>query len=828
MHQVRRNSGGRLPYNTPSPLRSPVPLPPPNESGDDFDLEAGTPEPLLRPTSSPEFHNRILDSRPLNSHVGDESDSSDDNSERSFSSPPTSQPPAAAPANVPSPPNPTPPADILKSTPSSPPAYNPLVSFLLHLHSIPPTHPIAIWTDRFVLLVHVYNLIVVPLTVAWTCALMSPTIYAFSYLGDAILLWGMGVKCFVEFDDEFGIVEKDTKAIARKWLVEDMGWLHVVGSFPWDAVVLGLAMAEGKECQLLGSPDLWRIWALVRVLRFIPMSRLAKCFLDWKVPRMPIPISRLFKNILFVIVIAHLSACSFWVLSSSGTPYDSWVVHKQLIVDANNQEVPLFRRYLMSYYSSQKALFFSLREMYSEAEKVYTIIETLIAAVVNGSLFGNLSSIIRHMDSSAAEHKAAEAHQFQTRTLEKYMQDKAFPPELQERILSHNHHSFIRTLGMDEQNVFAGLPKVLTQDVANHLYYDLVLALPLFKGCDSAFISSITRAVKPLTLLAGWYVFRKDDEAQEMYFIRNGSVEVCSADGMTVFVTLKTGGFFGEIALLENCKRTASVRAAVNTDLCFLSRSDFEDLLNAYPIAREQIMRTVEERKEADRKRAAEAAEAKRVAEEQERAKQRAKELKEAKAKRSIKKGKAPAAGGLSKLSVGLGSKLSLSRNSIGGSQFSIGSAGKNRLQQVLSGLRGSRQSGMMDPARLSEILQNSQHSIVEMMRSPSIVEGRVVEVMRSPSTVEGRVTEMMRSPSTVEGRVAELMRSSSSGEGRLTEMTRSHPTVRDMERSSSSWHRSRGSGEGQTQGSGLALELPRSDSGRGRFGRRASGEAMR
>jgi hypothetical protein len=50
--------------------------------------------------------------------------------------------------------------------------------------------------------------------------------------------------------------------------------------------------------------------------------------------------------------------------------------------------------------------------------------------------------------------------------------------------------------------------------------------------------------------MAGWYIFRKDDEAEEMYFIRSGSVEVCSADGKIVFVTLKKGSFFGEFWLV--------------------------------------------------------------------------------------------------------------------------------------------------------------------------------------------------------------------------------------------------------------------------------------
>ena len=91
---------------------------------------------------------------------------------------------------------------------------------------------------------------------------------------------------------------------------------------------------------------------------------------------------------------------------------------------------------------------------------------------------------------------------------------------------------------MDEATIFEDVPKILQQDITNELYLGLVSSLPLFKGCDPAFLYSITRAVKPLTLMSGWYVFRKDDEANEMFFIREGVVEVCSADGATVFVNI--------------------------------------------------------------------------------------------------------------------------------------------------------------------------------------------------------------------------------------------------------------------------------------------------
>ena len=48
-----------------------------------------------------------------------------------------------------------------------------------------------------------------------------------------------------------------------------------------------------------------------------------------------------------------------------------------------------------------------------------------------------------------------------------------------------------------------------------------------------------------------------------MFFIHRGAVDVVSEDGKMVFDTMKSGRFFGEVALLFSCPRTASIRYVV-------------------------------------------------------------------------------------------------------------------------------------------------------------------------------------------------------------------------------------------------------------------------
>jgi CRP-like cAMP-binding protein len=62
-----------------------------------------------------------------------------------------------------------------------------------------------------------------------------------------------------------------------------------------------------------------------------------------------------------------------------------------------------------------------------------------------------------------------------------------------------------------------------------------------------------------------------------MYFIQHGKVAII-VNGFRV-ATLSDGAFFGEIALLGDVPRTATIRAASNTVLYRFDRADFVTIL---------------------------------------------------------------------------------------------------------------------------------------------------------------------------------------------------------------------------------------------------------
>ena len=84
----------------------------------------------------------------------------------------------------------------------------------------------------------------------------------------------------------------------------------------------------------------------------------------------------------------------------------------------------------------------------------------------------------------------------------------------------------------------------------------------------------------------GHTLFEEDDRGDKLYVIVRGRVGVArrgpAAAELHVGV-LEDGDFFGEIALLEEVRRTATVRALTPCLLLVLDRADFQELLAEVP-----------------------------------------------------------------------------------------------------------------------------------------------------------------------------------------------------------------------------------------------------
>jgi len=104
---------------------------------------------------------------------------------------------------------------------------------------------------------------------------------------------------------------------------------------------------------------------------------------------------------------------------------------------------------------------------------------------------------------------------------------------------------------------------------------------PIFAPLPGAALEHLAARLVPLRLDAGEVVVREGDAGDRFYLVAEGELEV-TAGGQQISV-LSAGDAFGEIALLRDVSRTATVTARTPTVLYALDREEFLAAVTGHP-----------------------------------------------------------------------------------------------------------------------------------------------------------------------------------------------------------------------------------------------------
>lgn len=117
---------------------------------------------------------------------------------------------------------------------------------------------------------------------------------------------------------------------------------------------------------------------------------------------------------------------------------------------------------------------------------------------------------------------------------------------------------------------------------------------PLFSELSKKELTQLARLSDDMEVEAGRVLCREGKTGQEFFVIVDGEVEV-TRKGKPV---KRRGGddFFGEIALLEDIPRTATVKAKTPLRLFVLTSRDFRRLVQSSPSVERKVMRSLARR----------------------------------------------------------------------------------------------------------------------------------------------------------------------------------------------------------------------------------------
>eukprot|EP00002_Diphylleia_rotans_P022135 TRINITY_DN4331_c0_g1_i9.p1 TRINITY_DN4331_c0_g1~~TRINITY_DN4331_c0_g1_i9.p1 ORF type:complete len:1378 (+),score=193.08 TRINITY_DN4331_c0_g1_i9:484-4617(+) len=328
----------------------------------------------------------------------------------------------------------------------------------------------------------------------------------------------------------------------------------------------------------------------LRIPRLIKVARLYyyadKWEMEWKALGSYFRIWLLFFTLMLT---SHWISCIWWSVgkfSQNGID-PTWIDDRGFTSDN------LYTQYIASLYWSILVLTtvgFGDIVATNDNERIVTICTMLVGTFFYSLLFGNIASVLSTLDAASSRllHRAS--------LLRKYMSYHRLPEDLKNRIQQYFDVTWTRERGLDEQSILNDLPTALRSEIAVYIHRELVNKVGFFQAISNAgFINSLVLKLKPQIALPGEVIVREGDLPAEMFFLSKGSVEVAT-NGSTLCI-LHEGSYFGEVSLIFQERRTASVTAREHTELLVLTKVDFESSVQYFPEFATMIRDIAKERK---------------------------------------------------------------------------------------------------------------------------------------------------------------------------------------------------------------------------------------
>uniref|UniRef100_A0A8C6WF27 Cyclic nucleotide gated channel subunit alpha 3 n=1 Tax=Neogobius melanostomus TaxID=47308 RepID=A0A8C6WF27_9GOBI len=369
---------------------------------------------------------------------------------------------------------------------------------------------------------------------------------------------------------EQGLLVKDPKVLKEKYTKTRQFRLDVISIIPTDIVFIFLGV---------NNPE-WRFNRLFRLARLFE-------FFDRTETRTNFPnIFRIGNLVLYIIIIIHWNGCIYFAISKVlGFGSDTWVYPS---AKKNKEFGRLARQYIYCFYWSTLTLT-TIGETpppVRDFEYFFVVADFLTGVLIFATIVGNVGAMISNMGTARVE--------FQSKidSIKQYMQFRKVSKELEARVVKWFDYLWTEEKTCDEKQVLKNLPDKLKAEIAINVHLETLRKVRIFQDCEAGLLVELVLKLQPQVFSPGDYICKKGDIGREMYIIKGGKLAVVADDGVTQFVVLGDGAYFGEISILgikgskAGNRRTANIRSVGYSDLFALSKEDLMDALIEYPDAK--------------------------------------------------------------------------------------------------------------------------------------------------------------------------------------------------------------------------------------------------
>nr|AAQ16311.1 hyperpolarization-activated ion channel [Panulirus argus] len=461
---------------------------------------------------------------------------------------------------------------------------------------IHPCSNFRFYWDLCMLFLLVANLIILPVAISFFNDDLSTRWIAFNCLSDTIFLIDIVVnfRTGIKQQDNSEQVILDPKLIARHYL-KTWFLLDLISSVPLDYIFLIFNKDFNESFQILQAGRALRILRLAKLLslvRLLRLSRLVRYVSQWEEVyvssflNMASVFMRIFNLISMMLLIGHWSGClQFLVPMLQGFPSNSWVAINEL------QSSHWLEQYSWAFFKAMSHMLcigYGSFPPQNLTDLWLTMISMISGATCYALFIGHATNLIQSLDSSRRQYRE------RLKQVEEYMAYRKLPRELRTRITEYFEHRYQGKF-FDEEMILGELSEKLREDVINFNCRALVASVPFFANADARFVTDVVTKLRYEVYQPGDIIIKEGTIGNKMYFIQEGIVDIVMSNG-EVATSLSDGSYFGEICLLTNARRTASVRAETYCNLFSLSVEHFNTVLDSYPLMRRTMESVAAER----------------------------------------------------------------------------------------------------------------------------------------------------------------------------------------------------------------------------------------
>ncbi|CAG9314758.1 unnamed protein product [Blepharisma stoltei] len=432
----------------------------------------------------------------------------------------------------------------------------------------------------------IYTFTVVPLEVAFMEETIGDRWFWINTTCDLFFLFDVLINLNTAIYDSRGKL-KTSRLIIFKDYLKGMLIIDIISIFPFYLLSLGSASGANRFVRLLRMTKLTKLVRakkLASIVKSLTGSEKLDNFLD------NYQGARILGLFMIVAIMTHFVAC-IWIFSAKLDSYSprTWIVRNGLI------DYPNSRIYLASIYWAVTTLAtvgFGDISPLTENEILITMFWMLFGISSFSFSMGTLASALSSLDEKGAIIKTKLRH------IELFANDIKLPKNLTKQV-TKKAKEYLREIALDDKersNLITTIPKNLRYEIGKAMFDNAIEKVHFFKKKDEALIADIVPRLTRLEFQEREIIYKKNDYADNMYFIVQGRVCYVYGPKHFTFKTMVDGSYFGEIELLSQKPREFSVMTKKWCILLVMKKNIFEMMLEQYPKVAQEIKKIAAER----------------------------------------------------------------------------------------------------------------------------------------------------------------------------------------------------------------------------------------